>query len=100
MRFSKILPFTCHVIRESESGRKGAGQWCGTAAAHLLVHPDTHCVLRHIVNDTSSAVVMFEGHALVLRGVTFDVDVVSTLNAQSRTGDRENESDIARREFW
>lgn len=48
---------------------------------HRFINSYSDSSLCYVKHNTSSAVVMFERHALVNRGIHFDVDIVSSLMA-------------------
>jgi hypothetical protein len=53
------------------------------AAVDELVYVNTNRGLGNVEHNSSSAVVVLEGHALVNRRVDFDINIVSSLNNKS-----------------
>lgn len=59
------------------------------APTDLLVHLDTHSTRSHVPDDARATLVRKVGHALLLRRVHLDVDVVPNLYSNEEMSRRE-----------
>lgn len=55
---------------------------CWIKETNLLVHSNTDGALRDVKNNTSSSVVVLEGHALVDGGIHLHVNIISSLQKE------------------